>query len=260
MTDFVRLVRDGEIAEVRLNRPEKRNALDQVMLSELAVSCSRIERDDRVRAVILCGEGRAFCAGGDIDAWSDEDPDAFGRFWIREGHSVLDRLARLRQPVIAVLDGDALGGGLELAACADCRVAEEHVRVGQPEASLGIIPGWSGTQRLVRRFGSRAVRRMALFGETFAAEECLALGIVDRVVPTGKGLEAARELAGQAAGLGARATELVKMLINAAESEESGRVAEALAGTIAASSGELAERLEAFRAAREARRKSRSGA
>ena len=154
-----------------------------------------------------------------------------------------------------MLDGDALGGGLELAACADYRIAENQVRIGQPETSLGIIPGWSGTQRLSRRFGSQLVRRMALFGEVFTANEALERGIVEHVVPTGEGMAAAREIAERIASRGARATELTKMAINAAEGEEGGRVVEALAGTIAAASPELVERLGAFRA----RRRSRDG-
>ena len=134
--------------------------------------------------------------------------------------------------------------------CADYRVAEAHVRIGQPETSLGIIPGWSGTQRLSRRFGAQLVRRMALFGDVFSAEEALALGIVDVVAPAGEGMAAARAIAGRVAARGARATELAKMAINAAEGEEGGRVVEALAGTIAAASPELAEGLAAFRARR----------
>ena len=146
-----------------------------------------------------------------------------------------------------------MGGGLELAACADYRVAEAHVRIGQPETSLGIIPGWSGTQRLSRRFGAQLVRRMALFGDVFSADEALDMGIVDVVVPTGEGMAAAREIARRVAARGARATELAKMAINAAEGEEGGRVVEALAGTIAAASPELAEGLAAFRARRRSR-------
>ncbi len=253
MAELILLTCSGAVAELRLNRPEKRNALDGAMLKALARLCGRIERDDAVRAVLLSGEGSAFCAGGDIDAWSGTGPDEFGRHWIRDGHAVLESLARLRQPVIAVLDGDALGGGLELAACADYRVAEAHVRIGQPETSLGIIPGWSGTQRLSRRFGAQLVRRMALFGDVFSAEEALAMGIVDVVAPAGEGMAAAREIAGRVAGRGARATELVKMVINAAEGEEGGRVVEALAGTIAAASPELAEGLAAFRVRRRSR-------
>ncbi len=234
------------IARLTLRRPEKLNALDAAMLDDLGVFCRRIDRSD-ARVVILTGEGgKAFSSGGDIAAWSGWSPDAFGNHWVRDGHASLDALARLRQPVIAVLNGHTLGGGLELAACADLRIAEAHVRLGQPETGLGIIPGWSGTQRAVRRFGAQTVRRMALFGEVFTAEQGLALGLVDQVVPSGQGIAAADALVARLMGRGGRATELTKMLINAAEGEDRERVLESLAGALAAGSAELREGLAAF--------------
>ena len=155
-------------------------------------------------------------------------------------------------PLIAVLNGHALGGGLELAACADLRIAEAHVKIGQPEPGLGIIPGWSGTQRASRRFGTQLVRRMALFGEVFSADEALALGLVDRIVATGEGAAAAQVAAARVLQRSPRATELTKMLVNAAEGEERERVVEALAGAAAASSEDLAEGLAAYRQKRPA--------
>ncbi len=244
------LTADGAIGHLRIVRPDRLNALDAAMVDGLAARCGEIERRDDIRVVVLSGEGKAFSAGGDIDAWSAESPERFGRRWIRDGHAAFDALARLRQPVIAVLDGHALGGGLELAACADIRVAEAQAKFGQPESGLGIVPGWSGTQRAVRRFGAQAVRRMALFGEVFSAEEALRLGIVDRVVPAGAGAAAAAGLAQAVLGRGPRATELVKMSINAAEGEERERVLESLSGALAAGTDELAEGLAAFREGR----------
>ncbi|WP_420328380.1 enoyl-CoA hydratase/isomerase family protein [Mameliella sp.] len=237
---------EGRIGILRIDREEKRNALDAGMMDALGSSCREVERREDIDVLILTGQGRSFCAGGDIAAWSGEDPLSFGRHWVRDGHEALDRLARLRQPVIAVLNGHALGGGLELAACADTRIAEAHVKLGQPEAGLGIIAGWSGTQRAVRRFGARAVRRMALMGEVFTAEEAQSLGIVDAVAPSGEGLQSALDVAATILKRGPRATELTKMLINAAEGEERERVLEALAGRVAAASAELREGVSAF--------------
>ena len=208
---------EGGIGLVQIARPEKLNALDAGMVEALADLCREIERRGDVLAVILTGQGRSFSAGGDIAAWSALTPEAFGRHWLRDGHEAFDRLARLRQPVIAVLNGPALGGGLELAACADYRIAEAQVKVGQPETGIGIIAGWSGTQRAVRRFGAQRVRRMALFGEVLDAAEAQAAGIVDLVVESGAGLAAARDLATKVMARGAIATELTKMLVNAAE-------------------------------------------
>ncbi|AUC56815.1 enoyl-CoA hydratase (plasmid) [Sagittula sp. P11] len=237
----------GGIGVLRLTREDKRNALDAAMMEALADLCRQVERREDIGVLILTGSGRSFCAGGDIAAWSAEGPAAFGRHWVRDGHAVLDRLARLRQPVIAALNGPVLGGGLELAACADYRIAEDHVRFGQPETGLGIIAGWSGTQRAVRRFGAQVVRRMALFGEVLSAEEALRAGLADRVVPQGESLGAARDLAQALLKRGPLATELTKMLVNAAEGEERERVLDALAGRIAAASDELQEGVAAFR-------------
>ncbi len=239
---------EDAIALVTVDRVDKLNALDGALVRALFDICRDIEHQAAAKVVIVTGTGnKAFSAGGDIEAWSAESPEAFGRHWVREGHAAFDALARLRQPVIAVLNGHALGGGLELAACADIRIAEEHAKIGQPEPGLGIIPGWSGTQRAVRRFGSQNVRRMAQFGEVYSAKEAHEKGIVDEVVATGSGLDRARDIAERVLARGQFATEATKMLINAAEGEERERVMEALAGTAAAASDELQEGLAAFR-------------
>lgn len=244
---------EGGVARLTISRVEKLNALDAGMVEALVPLCRRIERSE-ARVVILTGAGgKAFSAGGDVAAWSGWPAAAFGRHWVRDGHAAFDALARLAQPVIAVLNGHTLGGGLELAACADLRIAEAHVTVGLPETGIGIIPGWSGTQRAVRRFGAQTVRRMAIFGEVFSADQALACGIVDQVVATGAGLAAAEVAAAQVMARSAQATEITKMLINAAEGEERERVLEALAGVIAKGSEDLAEGLAAFREKRKPR-------
>jgi len=249
----VELSIDGHIARITLRRPEKLNAIDEDMIDALLQACRVIERSG-ARVAILSGEGgKSFCAGGDIEAWSSLDAETFSRRWLRDGHGTFDALARLTVPLIAVLNGHAFGGGLELAACADLRIAEAHVKIGQPEPGLGIIPGWSGTQRASRRFGTQLVRRMALFGEIYAAQEALALGLVDQVVATGEGAAAAEATAARVLKRAPRATELTKMLINAAEGEERERVVETLAGSVAAASEELTEGLSAYKQKRPAR-------
>lgn len=243
----VRLEKDGAIARLILDRPEKLNALDRPMVAELAKRVTEIEEDESLRVVILSGSGKAFCAGGDIEAWASETPQNFGRRWLRDGHAAFDALARIRVPVIAVLDGHVLGGGLELAAVADLRIAEAHIKIGLPETGLGIVPGWSGTQRTVRRFGAQIVRRMALLGEVFNADAALTHGVVDSVVATGAAMADAEDAARRVLARGPQATELTKMMLNAAEGEERERVLEAIAGQVAAASEELAEGLAAFR-------------
>ncbi|MER9562579.1 enoyl-CoA hydratase/isomerase family protein [Mesorhizobium sp. M0571] len=239
---------DGAIGIVTLRRPEKFNALDIPMLRALEEALDEAETAEGVRVVLICGEGKGFCAGGDVEAWAAMSAVDFQVQWVRYGHRVFDRLARLRQPTIAVLAGHALGGGLELAAACDFRVAETQVKLGFPETSIGVVPGWSGTQRAVRRFGAQAVRRMALGGEVFLAIEAMTLGIVDRVVETGKAFAEARAWAGKIAERGPLATEAAKLMIAIAEGEESAAATEALASGSIALTSDLRAGVEAFKA------------
>ncbi|MER8475426.1 enoyl-CoA hydratase/isomerase family protein [Mesorhizobium sp. M1163] len=239
---------DGPIGIVTLRRPEKFNALDIPMLRALEAALDEAETATGVRVVLVCGEGKGFCAGGDVEAWAEMSAADFQVQWVRYGHRVFDRLARLRQPTIAVLAGHALGGGLELAAACDFRVAETQVKLGFPETSIGVVPGWSGTQRAVRRFGAQAVRRMALGGEVFLATEALALGIVDRVVETGKAFAEAKAWAGKIAERGPLSTEAAKLMITIAEGEESAAATEALASGFIALTSDLRAGVEAFKA------------
>ena len=236
---------DGPVARLTIRRADKLNALDAAMVDAIVPLCRQIERS-KARVLILTGEGKAFSAGGDIAAWGQVSAEDFGRHWVRDGHTAFDALTRLTVPVIAVLNGHALGGGFELATCADLRIAERHVKIGLPETGIGIIPGWSGSQRAVQRFGAQLIRRMALFGEVFTAEQALALRLVDHLAETGGGMALAETFAAQVVSRGGRATELTKMLINAAEGEDGARVLEALAGSIAAGSDDLQEGLQAF--------------
>ena len=239
---------ENHLALITIARPEKLNALDYEMVLALELASHLIDGMQNIRAAIITGEGeKSFCAGGDIEAWSKWSSENFGLAWVRHGHRALDALARLRVPLIAALNGHTLGGGLELAATADFRIAESHVKLGSPETGLGIIPGWSGTQRTVRRFGAQSVRRMALLGETFTAEQALALGIVDQIAPKGQSLAAAKQMATQLAARGPLATSVTKMLINAAEGEEVERPLEALAGLAVAGGPELQQGITAFR-------------
>ena len=239
---------EGDLALITIARPEKLNALDYEMVLALELAAHLIDGMQNIRAAIITGEGKkSFCTGGDIEAWSKWSPENFGLAWVRHGHRAFDALARLRVPLIAALNGHTLGGGLELAACADFRIAESHVKLGSPETGLGIIPGWSGTQRTVRRFGAQTVRRMALLGEIFIAEEALKLGLVDSVVARDESLNAARQMASKLAARGPLAISVTKMLINAAEGEEVERPLEALAGLAVADGRELKTGVAAFR-------------
>ncbi len=153
----------------------------------------------------------------------------------------------MRVPLIAVLNGHALGGGLELAATADLRIAEEQAKLGLPETSLGMVPGWSGTQRLVRRFGARVVRRLALSGAIVEAAEAERLGLVDEVVPQAQGLARAVELAAAISARGPVSIAITKQLINTAEGEDTATAMEAIAGALTSYTEDLREGVASFR-------------
>jgi len=250
MSAFVEVKFEGPLARLTLKRPDKLNALDRAMVEALFDAARAIEKSREVRVAILSGEGKAFSAGGDIAAWGGLPALDMWRDWTRAGHRAFEALARLRVPLIAALTGHAFGGGLELAASADLRVAESGIRLGLPESGLGMAPGWSGTQRLARRFGASIVRRMALAGQMFTAEEALPLGLVDEVVPASKGLARAEAIAAEIAKRGPVAVQIVKAMINAAEGEDRDAPIEGLAGALTATTGDLAEGVAAFRAKR----------
>jgi enoyl-CoA hydratase len=250
VSPFVELNFEGSCAKLTLKRPDKLNALDRPMIDAMLEGARAIEASSEARVAILSGEGKAFCAGGDIAAWSGLPPLEMWRDWTRAGHRAFEALARLRIPLIVVLTGHAFGGGLELAAVGDIRIAESGIKLGLPESGLGMAPGWSGTQRLVRRFGSSVVRRMALTGAMFSAEEGLQLGLVDEVVAKGEGLSRAATLAVEVAKRGPIAVQMVKAMINAAEGEDSDAPIEGLAGALTAYTEDLVEGVAAFRAKR----------
>ncbi|MFO1149994.1 MAG: enoyl-CoA hydratase/isomerase family protein [Alsobacter sp.] len=258
MSDAVRLSVEGRLATITLARPDKLNALDQGMLAALGEAAAAIDAADDVRCALILGEGKAFCAGGDIVAWGGLPAIEMWRSWTRAGHRAFDALARLRAPLIAVLSGHALGGGLELAGCADLRIAEPQAKLGLPETGIAMVPGFSGTQRLVRRFGAGVVRRLALTGEIVPAERALALGIVDEVVPQDGALARALELADRIAARGPAATAVAKQLINAAEGEgDEAATLEGLAGAFASFTQDGAEGVASFREKRPARYENR---
>lgn len=239
----------GPVAELRLDNPAKLNAFTPEMLARLAEHCDAIERDPEVACVLVTSEGsRAFCAGADIAAWADLPPAEFARTWVREGHRVLDRLARLAKPTIAVIQAHALGGGLELAAACDLRVMAPGATLALPEAGVGIVPGWSGTQRLARLVPEGMLKEMALFGRRIAADRALQAGFAAEVADDP--LAAAEAIALRLSETSPRAVETAKYMIHAAVGEDAGAMIEALGSGMIAASGDRAEGVAAFRAKR----------
>jgi enoyl-CoA hydratase len=250
VSPFVELGFEGPLARLTLKRADKLNALDRAMIDALANAARAIDASSEARVAILSGEGKGFCAGGDIGTWGGLPPLEMWRDWTRAGHRAFEALARLRVPLIAAITGHAFGGGLELAAVADIRIAESGIKLGLPESGLGMAPGWSGTQRLVRRFGPSVVRRMALTSVMFSAEEGLALGLVDEVAAKGEGIARAEALAADITKRGPLAVQMIKAMINAAEGEDRDAPIEGLAGALTAFTQDLTEGVAAFRAKR----------
>ncbi len=195
MGEFVRLeVADG-IGTIRLDRP-KMNALDAQMQEEIREAAGEASTRDDVRAVIVYGGERVFAAGADV---KEMVTMSYTDMVKRSGGltSAFSSVARIPKPVVAAITGYALGGGCELALCADIRIAADDATLGQPEILLGIIPGAGGTQRLTRLVGPSRAKDIIFSGRFVPAAEALAIGMVDRVVPAGSVYDAAREWAGQ---------------------------------------------------------------
>ncbi len=186
-------IHDG-LATVTVNRPKAMNALNIDVLSELYSVFTEIEADSDVKAVILTGEGRAFVAGADIAQMKDLNAIE-GRKMMILGHSVMNRIESLSKPVIAAINGFALGGGCELAMACDIRVASDKAKFGQPEVGLGIIPGFGGTQRLSRLVGCGMAKYLIMSAEIIGADEAFRIGLVEKLVSADDLISEAEKLA-----------------------------------------------------------------
>ena len=187
--------RSGAVAVVTVNRPKVLNALNAATVRELRQEVDALTTDDTVRAVILTGAGeRAFVAGADIAELATLTPVS-AQTLARRGHALCDALERMGKPVIAAINGYALGGGCEIAMACTVRLASETARLGQPEIGLGLLPGYGGTQRLPRLVGSGRALELMLSGDTIPASEAWRIGLVNRVVAPGELAAAARALA-----------------------------------------------------------------
>ena len=238
---------DGHIARLQLNRPDKLNAIDREMLEQLAEAVARIDQSAEARVVIMGAAGqRAFCVGADINDWTALKPVDMWRRWIRAGHAVFESLARLRQPVIASLNGYTLGGGLELALAADIRLAAAGIELGFPEAGIATLPGWGGTQRLPALIGSARAKQMIFSAQRISAAQAERWSLVNEVVPMRRLHERAEELAGQIAANAPLAVQFAKQAIDSG-GMRGGYTIEALAGALSAGSDDAAEGLASFR-------------
>jgi enoyl-CoA hydratase len=243
----IRSERRGSVELLTLDRPKALNALDRATLEELVDSCERLRTDTSVRAVVVTGEGRAFAAGADIAEMRGLDAqqaEAFSRF----GHKAMDAFEQLRVPTIAAVNGYAFGGGCELACACDWIYASEKAKFGQPEVNLGLIPGFGGTGRLLRRVGSAWAKEMILTGEPIDAETALRIGLVNRVFAPEALVDAALDAGETLSAKGPIAIATAKRVIQQgqdADSRTSHALEQAAFGVISAGE-ERAEGMDAF--------------
>jgi enoyl-CoA hydratase/carnithine racemase len=186
---------DGRVAVVTINRPKVLNALNSATLDELRRAILTLSHDEAVRVVIITGTGeKSFVAGADINELAVQTPTS-GREHARTGQHVFDLIENAGKPVIAAVNGYALGGGCELAMACTIRIAADSARFGQPEINLGILPGYGGTQRLSRLVGKGRALELMLTGAMIGADEALRIGLVNRVVPAAELMNETRSLA-----------------------------------------------------------------
>jgi enoyl-CoA hydratase len=214
MMNSILFEENGPVGILTLSRPKQLNALNQQVLEELDETIDGVARSKTTRCLIITGSGeKAFVAGADIAemaAMNEEQACAFSSF----GSSVFGKIESLPMPVIAAVNGLALGGGCELTLCCDLSIAAEHAVFSQPEVALGIIPGWGGTQRLARRVGASRAKRLIFTGDRVKAPEALAIGLVDQVVAGAALMETALELSRKIAAQPRCALAAAKTAIN----------------------------------------------
>jgi enoyl-CoA hydratase len=210
---YIDLQKDDGVALLTVNRPEALNAMNVAMLDELCGAIEQVESDDEVRVLVITGTGRAFVAGADITHMRGFSPQQ-AEEWSALGQRTLGKLESLKKPVIAAVNGYALGGGTELALACDIRVASDRAVFGQPEVKLGMIAGFGGTQRLPRLVGPGRAKEMLFTGDHYDAEAACKMGLVNKVVPADELLDYCLAMAKRIATRGAQAVRLSKEAVN----------------------------------------------
>lgn len=218
MSDFETLLIEdqGPARVITINRPDKLNALDPQVVAELSRAFEAVGGADSVRGVVLTGAGKAFIAGADISAMADMNEDQAMAF-ASQGHAVGEMMANLRVPVIAAVNGFALGGGCEMALACDFIYASEKAKFGQPEVKLAVIPGFGGTQRLLRRVGMARALELCVTGDMIRADEALRIGLANKVFAPDELMPAAIKTVETIATMGPLAVAKAKQVIHRGE-------------------------------------------
>ena len=183
MSQYLQVEKDEEIVLITINRPEKLNAMNLEVMNEFIAVFDSLEKDSS-KVIIITGIGqKAFSAGADIEYMSRIGTAEAEKYALR-GHEVLNKIENIEKPVIAAINGYALGGGCELALACDIRFASSNAQLGQPEVTIGICPGWGGTQRLLRIIGPARAKDMIFTGRKIGADEALSMGLINKIFPT----------------------------------------------------------------------------
>ncbi|TGK00002.1 crotonase [Leptospira langatensis] len=210
---LVQIKKEGAIAILEINRPSALNALNEEVLTELRSSFQDLEKEAEIRVVIITGQGKAFVAGADIAKMKDLDANGAEKF-ASLGQGAFDTIQNSRLISIAAVNGFALGGGLELTLACDIRVGSEKAKLGLPEVSLGLIPGFGGTQRLSRLVGYGRAAELIFTGDMISAEEAYRIGLLNKLVKEGEDLlEVAKTIAGSILKKGPKAVQIAKRVI-----------------------------------------------
>jgi len=210
---YLKIERDEDVVQITINRQDKLNAMNLGVMDEFISILDSLEKDSS-KAIIITGEGnKAFSAGADIEYMSNIGPTEAEKYALR-GHEVLNRIEKLEKPVIAAVNGYALGGGCELALACDIRFASPNVQLGQPEVTLGICPGWGGTQRLLRIVGPARAKDLIFSGRKIMAEEAFSMGLINKIFPSDSLISETKKYAKILSKNSSFAIGISKMLVN----------------------------------------------
>ena len=244
---YLKVEKDEEIVQITINRPDKLNAMNLDVMEEFIAVLDNLEKDSS-KIVIITGAGeKAFSAGADIEYMNNIGPTEAEKYALR-GHEVLNKIEKLQKPVIAAINGYALGGGCELALSCDIRFASQNAQLGQPEVTLGICPGWGGTQRLLRLVGPARAKDLIFSGRRIGADEAFSMGLVNKIFSSEDLLVKTREYAKAVAKNSGYAVGISKMLVNRGmdTSLDTGLKLEIYSWSICFSTKEREDRMHSF--------------
>src|SRR5690348_110455 len=244
---YLKVEREEEIVQITINRQDKLNAMNLDVMNEFISLLDGLEKDSS-KVIIITGDGpKAFSAGADIEYMSNIGPTEAEKYALR-GHEVLNKIEKLEKPVIAAINGYALGGGCELGLACDIRFASPNAQLGQPEVTIGICPGWGGTQRLLRIIGPARAKDLIFTGRKIGAEEALAMGLINKIIPNENLISESKAYAKNITKNSSFAVGISKMLVNKGMDAnlDTGLKLEIYSWSLCFSSKDREERMRAF--------------